>query len=428
MFHWALVAMGVFQITFLAVAGFTGAAPDPSKLKYVVVYTVIVGGLVVLMPASFGLGLDELKRYLLQAWRRQIFVLLLIVFVVGLLYVIFLRFPVFDEASIFEASRIVAVEGIGNFFAKYLTISWLGIQHPPLMPLLYGLAMHLFGIDLIVLRLVSLFFTAGTVLLTFWLGSELYNEEIGFSAALLLLTFTYVFRVGAAASNDMPVTFFFILAVFLVVRMNRTPSVLLAAAAGACIGLGLVSKYTMILVFPVLLGYVLAEHSNARIKRYLAITAVVSLTIIATWLAYAYKIGVLGTQVETLSAYARVAVQSRRGLNLVLEWVVARLPSAVGPYDIPLILLGFWQSLRIRNVSDQFIIFWIVFVFLSLLLTLPDTRYFMLMFPALAIVASRGLEMLADVGVRAVLLALLYGAAALYLFVDWHRSVSIFLH
>jgi 4-amino-4-deoxy-L-arabinose transferase-like glycosyltransferase len=425
--QWALAAMGLFQLLFLAIAGLTGVAPNLNKLLAVFAYTIIIGLLLVFLPAELATRLANLKKYLLETLRGQVLVLLVITLVVGALYVVYLVPPVFDEENIFGASRIVATEGVGNFFAQYLTIPWLGTQHPPLIPLLYGLAMHLFGIDLIVLRLVTLLFTAGSVLLTLLLGRELYGDETGLFAALLLLAFTYVFRVGAAAAIDPPVVFFFTLAIFLVVRLERNPSYVLAGGLGACIGLGLLTKYTMLLIYPVLFGYVLFNRSLALTGRYLLIAAAVLAIFIAVWLAYAYHVGVLEVQSVTISNYVNVVIGSRGGLRLMLEWVVARLPSAIGPYEIPLILLGTWGSLRTRNPADLFILFWCGFVFLFLILTLPDTRYFMLAFPALAIVAARGVGMLGGLKEQATLLALLYGGGALYLFVDWHRTVSIFL-
>lgn len=197
--------------------------------------------------------------------------------------------------------------------------------------------------------------------------------------------------------------------------------------AGACIGLGLLTKFAMILIYPVLLSLVLFDRSTMRTWRYMLIAGAVSVAIISVWLVCAYQIGVFQVQSATLSNYARTAVESKTALSRMLEYVVARLPSAIGPYEIPLVLLGVWQCLRIRNAADRFILFWSIFVSLFLILTLPDTRYFMLTFPALALIAARGIGMLGALEERAALLALLYGGGALYLFADWHRTVSIFL-
>jgi hypothetical protein len=115
------------------------------------------------------------------------------------------------------------------------------------------------------------------------------------------------------------------------------------------------------------------------------------------------------------------------GARLALETIVTRLPSALGVYTLPLLLLGAASLWRNRQRADWFIFTWIALVWLALFLTLPDHRYFMLTFPALSILLARGLFSLRHTAPQVLLLALFYCAGALYLFVDWVRSSHLFL-
>ena len=95
--------------------------------------------------------------------------------------------------------------------------------------------------------------------------------------------------------------------------------------------------------------------------------------------------------------------------------------------ETALLVVGGVALLRDKGRSDLFVLFWIAAVFLPLLLTLPDPRYFMPAFPALALVMARGLESVDEATEQVIALALLHCGGALYLFVDWQRTAFLFL-
>lgn len=418
-----VLSMGFFGALFLLGAGQTGTAPNPNKLWVVIVYFIAACALVMLLPDQALTWLTVAKRRILQN-IKYLAIPVALVFVGGLIYALNLLI-VFDEPNLFPASQVVTEVGLSEFLARYKSIHWLGIQHPPLVPLIDGLAMRVFGIHLIVLRVVSLVFTVGVLLVTYLIGNELYDKEAGLIALVMLPAFPYIFRLGASASNDIPVTFFFALTLWLLLRQFRVPTYWLAVATGIALGLGLLTKYTMLLIFPVLLGGILVKCFPACLNRYLVISVAVSLAIFAVWVGVAFQAGVLPVQSGRLIGYAGTVTSSGRGIRLMLEWVVARLPFAIGPYNLPLIFLGGWRLGRQRSQSDLLVLMWIMMVFMILVLTMPDTRYFLPIFPALAIVSARGISAL-DSPERVVGLGWLYGIGSLYLFVDWHRTVFFF--
>ncbi len=106
--------------------------------------------------------------------------------------------------------------------------------------------------------------------------------------------------------------------------------------------------------------------------------------------------------------------------------ILTQLPSAIGPYNFVLLVLGLWIIIRRRNVSDWIIMIWIVVISAILLLTIPDHRYFMAMFPALAIMMGAWMKSNPLHGERVVGLTLLYWIGALYLFIDWSRVGPLF--
>jgi len=130
---------------------------------------------------------------------------------------------------------------------------------------------------------------------------------------------------------------------------------------------------------------------------------------------------------ETVWHYAGLVLTNDYGRLLLFETVTNRLPSALGVYNLPLLALGgFWLLTR-RSRSDWLLILWITAVWLPLMLTLPDHRYFMSSFPALALLIAAGFQLVPRLFDRTALLAILYCTGSLYLFVDWSRTAQLFV-
>jgi hypothetical protein len=146
------------------------------------------------------------------------------------------------------------------------------------------------------------------------------------------------------------------------------------------------------------------------------------------WLGYAASIGVLSAQQASMVTEFEPGyfLKDAGGQRWLLESLLTRLTSALGLYSIPLILVGVWQVLRRRTRPEWLLLLWVGVVSVLLLFTLPDHRYFMPTFPALAVMMAVGIKRLSRMSDQIVLLALLYGGVALYLFVDWFRAAQLF--
>lgn len=426
-----LAAMLLFQALWLIAKWLSGntsiwllarTTSSWQKSPFLLIFSTVLFLAIALMPSGLVSKIRQLREHIVRNERLLLLTLCLVVSIAGLIYA--RGQPVgIDEQLAFNASKVVAEEGVSSFFAEYLQ-SPVGRLHPPLVPLLYGLVMRVFGARLLVIRFVSLLFTVGTILTTYFLGKALYDRDTGFAAALFLLAFPYFFRTGTAARTDMPMLFFFALGILLALRLLQTPTYRLAIGAGLVVGLGLLSRYTMVLICPVLLGYSLIHGSFRRCKIHLGIMALVMLTMLALWLVYAGGIGVLPAQLDTVVRHAGIARFTSDGstwMSRVLSKWKTRLlltawPSALGAYNIPLLLLGGWHLTRRRNQSDWRILLWITVVSSLVILTTPVPRYALPIFPALAIVMAQALQSVPEGTERAGILALLYSAGAMYMY------------
>lgn len=409
-----LVAMISLQVLWLAVRWLLGTPPNWRRIPLLLISTVVFGVAIAYTPASLVSRMRRFKEGLIQNEKLSILTLCVIVLTFGAAFANYHEGH-FDEVSIMKASKIVAEEGVARFFADYVRIPWLGRQHPPLVPLVYGLTMRFLGVNLFVLRLVSLVLGMATILITYFLGKELYDRYTGLLAALFLLSFRLFLHISAAALTDMPVTFFFSLALLLTLRLPLRPTIWRSAAIGLLIGSGLLSKYTMVLIYMVLLGTFAVDGSFRQVKFHLGVVTLVSVGMLASWFIYADQIGVFALQSEVIPSYVTFVATTDLGKKLMLEALSLRLPSALGAYTVPLVLLGGLDLMRRRNQSDLFVLLWIAMVSLPLMLTLPINRYFMPAFPAVAIVMARGIGRIPEAAEQVVALALLYCGLALSL-------------
>ena len=429
-----LATMVVFQLLWLAAIWWTGAVSNNKKLVSLLIYAIVAGVSVGWVLAG---SLPQINQFvgplLFNTQRSLILTLSAVTLGVGVIYAYYQRPWPFDEEDNFRAAKLVAEEGVAALFANYAEISWLGKQHPPLIPIISGFIMRIFGTRLFVMRLVMLILGLGTVIGTFFLGVQLYDQQTGLIAAWVLLTFPLFMRQSTAAMIDIPVTFCFTIALLMTLQLpDATAGYGLAGMIGIVVGIGLLSKYTMVFIYGVLFGLFSIIEAYQPFMLHLGVIFLVSISILAMWLVYAARIGVLVTQANKIAHYAgvkdkKVVLAGNYRIRFRLEALLSRLPSALGAYTIPLFFLGVFHLLWYGTPSDLFILLWIGIIACILIFLLPDHRYFLPTFPALAILMARGLHWLPEPAGQAVILALFYCGGALYLFVDWSRKKQLFI-
>ena len=451
-----ILIMAALQLIWLALIVLTGASTKYQTILVVTVLSVIATLFVIFLPTSTIQKIYRFRDWLFRSEKRSLLFLCSAGLLIGVVYASSQN-PGGDEQSSLKAASIIATEGLSSAYTALGRVGWLGQQHPPLFPIIFSLTLKLPGPDLFVMRLVSVFFLAGTLVVTYLLGRELYSREIGYLAALLLLSFPLVIRLSAAAIMDIQLAFFFGLALLLSIRLSRNPSYRLAFITGLVIGLGLLTKYIMVFIFLVLFVYVLFLKSFQRIMPHLLLVAAVSMSVFAVWLLYANQIGILSRQFEKIVNFVgsyhvirnlKESTQEtpstqpianeaesldprdlmQNGIfQLGLESLFTRIPSSLGVYHAPLILFGLLYLLKRRKSVDLMLLLWIGAVSLALFLTLPDHRYFLPVFPAIAIAIAHMLFRFPDYAGRAILLSLLLGMSSLYLFANWFRESHLFL-
>ncbi|MFP3942383.1 MAG: ArnT family glycosyltransferase [Alphaproteobacteria bacterium] len=116
---------------------------------------------------------------------------------------------------------------------------------PPVLAWIIGLTTALCGQEEFCIRLGSPLLHGATSIAMFALGRLLYDARVGFWAAVIHATLPAVFYSANLISTDVPLLFFWAVAMIGLWRLIETPNWGWALLTGAAIGLGLMSKYAM---------------------------------------------------------------------------------------------------------------------------------------------------------------------------------------
>src|SRR5215469_1539986 len=154
----------------------------------------------------------------------------------------------FDEKQYWSWSRDLAL----GYYTK-----------PPLLAWIISAASHVCGNDEWCVRAPSPLLHAGTSMVIYAIGRRLYDERAGFWAALSFALATGVVFSSRIISTDVPLLFFWALALLAYVNMMIEPAKRWTLLLGISIGLGMLAKYAMIYFLP---GIALAALFSKRAR------------------------------------------------------------------------------------------------------------------------------------------------------------------
>ncbi len=448
------LSMMFFQLAWLTGIWITRASENWQKLILVGGITVAAYLAIYIFRESFFEKIGNGINWLAENQVSFLILLAVAMTVVGVYYANLQRVWPFDEEENFGAARFIAAHGFKEFFAQYALENYLSNRHPPLIFLINGLAVSIFGDNLIVIRIVTVVFGYSMLVASYFLASDLYGKRTGVLTVLVLLCFPLIVRESTAGLLDIQATLFFVLTLWLALRLAEKPSWGLGAALGFSLGLGLVTKYMVMFIIPVLLVFFLVRRNYRATVVPVLLSFSLAGAIFLLWTWYGSTIGVRvpgvagfspselftvktistevlkedGDVIDEIAVSPGYFLTSEWGRNFLFNSLFTKLPSGFGAYSIPLIFLGLFVMLRQRSTADLFVIIWLGIVSVLLILTLPDHRYFMVIFPALAMLGARWAELLPskDMGKMAWLL-LVFQVGALYIFVDWSRESELFV-
>jgi 4-amino-4-deoxy-L-arabinose transferase-like glycosyltransferase len=193
-------------------------------------------------------------------YRRAFFLLLLITTIFRLFYIHWLELAP-DEAYYWTWSK---------------QLQWGYYDHPPMVAFLIWIGTAIGGNGEFGVRLVWVGIGALLSVLLYWLGKRMFaSDRAGFYAALLMNLCLLASTGAVIVTPDGPQGLFWVLALLCVFQVFRTDSARWWYGAGISLGLGLLSKYTMVLfapcVFLFLLSFADGRKWLGRKEPYLAL-------------------------------------------------------------------------------------------------------------------------------------------------------------
>ena len=250
-------------------------------------------------------------------------------------------------------------------------LAWGYLEIPPFIALLAKIAHWLLGSGLYAAR----FFPALSGAITVFLTGLIVRELGGRLFAIVLATTAYMLGVIYLRINLflMPVTFdllFFVLAVYLLIRIIKRESPGLWILLGVVTGIGLLNKYTMLLFgFGTALGFLLTPLRKYYKNKWLWIAALIALVIWSPNLIWQNQNG--WPFFEHMRVLARTQLSNMNPLIFLLTQILMIF------YAAPIWLIGLFSLFFSRQYRPYRIIGWIYVSILIVLLLLNGKIYYL---------------------------------------------------
>ena len=171
-------------------------------------------------------------------------------------------------------------------YAQHLDIGYL--DHPPLVAWLIALGTLLFGDTAFGVRIAAVACWVAASGFGYAYGRNLFGKSAGFVTALLIAVLPYYFGAGLIMSPDASLVAAWAATLYCLERALLAGHARAWWGAGAALGLGLLSKYTIVLLGPAALLFALVDPGARRwlLRREPYLAALLALVIFAPVLAW----------------------------------------------------------------------------------------------------------------------------------------------
>ncbi|MBU2603028.1 MAG: glycosyltransferase family 39 protein [Actinobacteria bacterium] len=269
-------------------------------------------------------------------------------------------------------------------------------NNPPLFSVMVAIAFQVFEPSVVAARAVSAAFSALGTVFVYGLTTELYEKKAGVMAALAFTLMPGSVLLGHNVQVDATMVTFSTGAVFLFVRAVRMSSTATAAAAGALLGVGVLTKITAVLALPALAVWV-AYSERGRIgpavRRGVA-ALVAFVAVAAPW----YVLRMISSADEFLASQRGLAgTIDPPDLTFLTTYFLIESMWMVSPVLFALFLVFLASSVSRRGKGDL-LVWLLLFVNVAFYLVYHYHTYYLLtLTPVVAVLTGRTLV---DLGVH----------------------------
>jgi hypothetical protein len=357
--------------------------------------------------AVFILGI--IPAYILSGYsfpqRRPAMFLFLLSFIAGTAF--------WGEPDVIvDASRyFIQAKHLEMYGIKYFIREWgQGINawtDLPLISFFYGLIFKFFGELRIYIQIFTTFLFSMTCVITFFIGKTLRDEETGFLAGLLLLGIPYLFSQIPLMLIDVPTMFFLTLSVFTFIRAIEKGGIWIGVSSISifCAVLSKYSAWMMLSVLPVVFlvylikcrgnplwlpraGTEACPYTRNLVYRGISVAFIAGLLIAVVIFL---KFDVISQQIKFLQEY------QSPGLRRWGESFVSTFLFQIHPLITLAAMYSVYEAFKKRDLKFL-IVCWLMI--LVILLQIKRSRYVMVIFPMVTLMASYGMQKIKKVELR----------------------------
>jgi hypothetical protein len=277
-----------------------------------------------------------------------------------------------------QAAAIAHIAGLKDIFPIFRA-------HPLLFQFLLSLIYRLQFSDLLG-RLLAVLFGLATILVVYKLGQLLYGRLPGALAALFLALMPYHAIVTRQVLLDGPMTFFATLTLYMLALFGRTRRPGWLYAAGACMGLTVLSKETsIVLLGGIFVFLALAPEVRTRFRD-LVLSVFFMFLVIAP---YPISIILAG---NSSTGHNYLIWQLFRRPNHPWDFYFSVVPPAVGFLVLAVAIIGLFVLRREHYWREKLLLAWIVvpFAFFEIW-PVKGYQYLLPIAPPLVLLAGRAL-------------------------------------
>ncbi|MFH1313489.1 MAG: glycosyltransferase family 39 protein [Candidatus Eisenbacteria bacterium] len=243
-------------------------------------------------------------------------------------------------------------------YAKHLALSYL--DHPPLTAYTIAFFTWIGGDNVFFVRLGAVIFSTGLAILGYAIANRLFKDQRWALVTVLTMNCTIIFSVGSVIiTPDVPLLFFWALSVYSLVRLQESAHCKWWYLAGVGVGLGLLSKYSAILIVPGIFMHVLLSRSQRKwlltVHPYLGLA--VACLIFSPVIVWNYQNDWASLVFQFPNRFSHM---TRLGLDHVFQLFLTQL-GLLTPYVFFFTFIGWFQAgwLSVREHNEKYsLLFW----------------------------------------------------------------------
>jgi hypothetical protein len=304
-----------------------------------------------------------------------------------------------DISRYFSQAKNLEIYGIQYFIEQWGKgiFAWTDL---PLIPFFYGIIFKYIGEFRVYIQIFTTLLFSLTVVITYFIGKTLWDEETGFSSGAFLLAIPYIYSQVPLMLVDIPAMFFLTLSVYLFIMAIERGGIWIVLSSLAVVSAAL-TKYSAWMMLSVLavvfVVYLLtgkdvtgdSKPGNQRCIFRCTIVALFAGLLMGLFIMSRHD--VISSQIQFLQEY------QKPGLRRWGESFVSTYLFQMHPFLTMAAISSVIVAFRKRDVKYA-IVFWLIL--LIVLLQIRRSRYVLIAFPMFTLMGAYGLQMIRNIDVK----------------------------